>query len=171
MVYCGGKWGLREAFPHYIEEKWENLVEMFLGNYHRTVDSKGRIFIPSKFREDLIKGMVISKGFDENCLFLFSKDGWQKLEEKILSNPLAKRSTQGFSRWFFSSASEENLDQQGRIRIPQSLMAHAGLKKDIVLVGVSGRAEIWSKEMWTKYYDRADGQFTMDKNAFEELGF
>ena len=144
---------------------------MFLGEYHRTIDSKRRIFIPSKFREDLIKGMVVSKGFDENCLFLFSKDGWQKLEEKILSNPMAKRSIQGFSRWFFSSASEESLDQQGRIRIPQSLMIHAGLKKDIVLVGVSDRAEIWPKEVWKKYYDQADDQFTIDKNAFEELGF
>lgn len=171
MEYCGGKWGMKVPFSHYLKLKWEILVEMFLGEYHRTVDSKGRIFIPSKFREDLIKGMVVSKGFDENCLFLFSKDGWQKLEEKILSNPLAKRSTQGFSRWFFSSASEENLDQQGRIRIPQTLMSHAGLKKDIVLVGVSGRAEIWSEDVWAKYYDRADGQFTNDKNAFEELGF
>ncbi len=144
---------------------------MFLGEYHRTIDSKRRIFIPSKFREDLIKGMVVSKGFDENCLFLFSKDGWKKLEEKILSNPLAKRSIQGFSRWFFSSASEESLDQQGRIRIHQSLMINAGLKKNIVLVGVSDRAEIWPEEVWKKYYDKADDQFTMDKNAFEELGF
>ncbi|MCK5568005.1 MAG: cell division/cell wall cluster transcriptional repressor MraZ, partial [Actinomycetia bacterium] len=76
---------------------------MFLGEHHRTIDNKGRIFIPAKFREEIIKGVIITKGFDEKCLFLFSKDGWNRLQEKILSNPLAKRNTQRFSRWFFSS--------------------------------------------------------------------
>lgn len=144
---------------------------MFLGEYHRTIDKKGRIFIPAKFREDLIKGIIISKGFDEQCLFLFSKDNWKRLEEKILTNPVAKRSTQRFSRWFFSSASEEAMDQQGRTRIPQNLIEYAGLKKDIVLVGVSDRAEIWAKEIWQKYYKQSDSLFTEDENAFEQLGF
>ncbi|MFC2144909.1 division/cell wall cluster transcriptional repressor MraZ [Actinomycetota bacterium] len=144
---------------------------MFLGEHHRTIDNKGRIFIPAKFREEIIKGVIITKGFDEKCLFLFSKEGWSRLQEKILSNPMAKRNTQRFSRWFFSSATMESIDQQGRTRVPQNLISHAGLKKDIVLVGVSDRAEIWSKENWEKYYNNADSQYTDDQNAFEELGF
>lgn len=144
---------------------------MFLGEHHRTIDNKGRIFIPAKFREELIKGVIITKGFDEKCLFVFSKESWKRIQDKILDNPMAKRNTQRFSRWFFSSATMESIDQQGRTRIPQNLIDHANLKKDIVLVGVSDRAEIWSEESWDKYYDQTDSQFTGDRNAFEELGF
>jgi len=144
---------------------------VFLGEYYRTIDKKGRIFIPAKFREDLIKGVVISKGFDEKCLFLFSKENWKRLEEKIMSNKVAERSIQSFSRWFFSSASEEAIDQQGRTRIPQTLIKYAGLEKEIVMVGVSDRAEIWSSEKWKKYYNKQDAQFMGDKNAFEQLRF
>jgi len=144
---------------------------VFLGEYHRTIDKKGRIFIPAKFREDLIKGVVISKGFDEKCLFLFSKENWKRLEERIMANKVAERSIQSFSRWFFSSASEESIDQQGRTRIPQTLIDYADLKKEIVLVGVSDRAEIWSSEKWKEYYNRADSQFMGDKDAFEQLRF
>jgi len=144
---------------------------MFLGEHHRTIDSKGRIFIPAKFREEIIKGVIITKGFDERCLFMFSKEGWKRIQDKIVENPMAKRNIQRFSRWFFSSATMESIDQQGRTRIPQNLVDHAGLKKEIVLVGVSDRAEIWSRENWDNYYNNADSQFSEDQNAFEELGF
>ena len=144
---------------------------MFLGEYHRAIDNKGRIFVPSKFREDLIGGIVVSKGFDERCLFLFSKDGWKRLQDKILAIPVTKKNTRKFSRWFFSSASEESMDQQGRTKIPQNLIEYAGLKKDIVLVGVSDRAEIWSKEKWDDYYKQADLEFTENDDTFEKLEF
>ena len=144
---------------------------MFLGEHHRTIDSKGRIFIPAKFREEIIKGVVITKGFDEKCLFLFSRQGWKRIQERIVENPMAKRNIQSFSRWFFSSATVESIDQQGRTRIPQNLIEYADLKKEIVLVGVSDRAEIWSRENWENYYNKADSQFSEDQNAFEELGF
>jgi MraZ protein len=144
---------------------------MFLGEYHRAIDNKGRIFVPSKFREDLIGGIIVSKGFDERCLFLFSKDGWKRLQDKILATPVTKKNTRKFSRWFFSSASEESMDQQGRTRVPQNLIEYAGLKKDIVLVGVSDRAEIWSKEKWDDYYKQADLEFTEDDDTFEKLEF
>jgi len=144
---------------------------MFLGEYHRTKDSKGRIFVPSPFREDLISGTVISKGFDEKCLFLFSKEGWKKLQEKILSGPIAKKNIQVFSRWFFSSAKEAALDPQGRIKIPQNLTEHAGIKKEIVLVGVSERVEIWDKKKWEEYYNQAESKFMGDDTTFEGLNF
>jgi MraZ protein len=144
---------------------------MFLGEHHRTIDSKCRIFIPAKFREEIIKGVIITKGFDEKCLFMFSREGWKKIQDRIVENPMARRNIQRFSRWFFSSASMESIDQQGRTRIPQNLIEYAGLKKEIVLVGVSDRAEIWSEENWNSYYNRADSQFSEDQDAFEELGF
>jgi MraZ protein len=144
---------------------------MFLGEHHRTIDSKGRIFIPAKFREEIIKGVIITKGFDEKCLFMFSKEGWKRIQDKIVENPMAKRNIQRFSRWFFSSATMESIDQQGRTRIPQNLVDHADLKKEIVLVGVSDRAEIWSRQNWDNYYNNAESQFSEDQNAFEELGF
>ena len=144
---------------------------MFLGEYHRVKDNKGRIFIPSKFREGLIGGIVIAKGFDEQCLFLFSKENWKNLQSKILSGPVTRRNNQKFSRWFFSSAAEEVMDQQGRIKIPQNLADYAKLDKDIVLVGVSERVELWSKELWDTYYKQAETQFVGDSETFEELGF
>ena len=142
---------------------------MFVGEHHRTIDSKGRIFIPVKFREDLIKGVILSKGFGGKCLFLFSKEGWKMMEEKIKSKKMAERSMLRFSRWFSSSASEESLDQQGRTRIPQKLLKYAGLKKDIVILGLPDRAEIWDKEAWLKYYEEADTYYKRDENALEQL--
>ena len=144
---------------------------MFLGEYFRTKDNKGRVFVPTNFREELIGGIIVSKGFDEKCLFLFSKQGWQSLQLKILSGPIAKKNTQVFSRWFFSSAKEVELDPQGRIKIPQDLLDFAELGRDIVLVGVSERVEIWSKEGWGQYYSQAESQFMGSNAAFDELGF
>jgi MraZ protein len=132
--------------------KWlTNFKEMFIGEYHRTKDNKGRVFIPSKFREELIGGAVISKGFDERCLFLFSKEGWNNLRSKIQA--------------------DEAIDPQGRVKIPQNLSEYANLDKDIVLVGVSDRVEIWSKQAWSSYYDETDNKFMSDDSTLEELGF
>ncbi len=141
---------------------------MFVGKHFRTIDSKGRIFIPVKFREDLVKGVILSQGFGGRCLFMFSKEGWKNMEEKIKSKKVSEINTLEFSRWFSSSASEESLDQQGRTRIPPELIEYAGLKKDIVIVGQPDRAEIWDKEAWLKYYEKIDFKFK-DEKAIEQL--
>jgi MraZ protein len=141
---------------------------MFVGKHFRTIDSKGRIFIPVKFREDLVKGVILSQGFGGRCLFMFSKEGWKNMEEKIKSKKVSEINTLEFSRWFSSSASEESLDQQGRTRIPPELIKYAGLKKDIVIVGQPDRAEIWDKEAWLKYYEKIDSKFKSEK-AIEQL--
>lgn len=141
-----------------------------LGTYHRTIDNKGRVFIPTKFREDFVKGIVISKGYGVRCLCLFSKENWERMDEKIVLNKVAEGETQEFSRWFYSSACEETMDQQGRIRIPQNLIEYAGLKKDIVMVGISKRAEVWAKETWPGYYEQVDSKYKENKDVFEKLG-
>jgi len=145
---------------------------MFLGEYQRSLDNKGRLFIPAKFRESLSKGVaILSKGFDEKCLFLFSIENWEELVKKITNVPVTKINVQEFSRWFFKSAHEEAIDSQGRIKIDKSLMEFAGFKKDIVLVGVSTRAEIWSLESWESYSKSAEKKFSGNGKAFEDLGF
>lgn len=145
---------------------------MFLGEYQRNLDNKQRLFIPAKFREELSKGVaVISKGFDEKCLFLFSIENWEILANKITNTPVTNINIQKFSRWFFKSAHEEVLDSQGRIKIDRSLAEHANIIKDVVLVGVSTRAEIWAKELWDEYSSSAEEEFSGNKKAFESLGF
>jgi len=145
---------------------------MFLGEYQRSLDNKGRLFIPAKFRENLSKGVaILSKGFDEKCLFLYSIENWEELVKKITNVPVTKINTQEFSRWFFKSAHEEVIDGQGRIKIDKSLMEFAGFKKDVVLVGVSTRAEVWSLESWENYSKTAEEKFSGSNKAFEDLGF
>ncbi|MCL4386491.1 MAG: division/cell wall cluster transcriptional repressor MraZ [Actinobacteria bacterium] len=144
---------------------------MFLGEYQRSLDNKSRLFIPVKFRENLSKNIaIISKGYDEKCLFLYSIENWTELVKRITALPVTKIN-QEFSRWFFKSAHEEVIDAQGRIKIDKSLAEFAELKKDVVLVGVSTRAEIWSRQFWESYSKSADEKFTGSKKAFEDLGF
>jgi MraZ protein len=144
---------------------------MFLGEYQRSLDNKGRIFIPTKFRENLSKGIaIISKGYDEKCLFLYSCENWEELVKRITSLPVSKIN-QEFSRWFFKSAHEEVIDGQGRIKIDKNLIEYAGLNKDIVMVGVSTRAEIWSAEIWESYSRSAEEKFSGNNKIFENLGF
>jgi MraZ protein len=102
---------------------------------------------------------------------LFSRGGWESLPDRIISGPIAKKNIQLFSRWFFASARETEVDPQGRIKIPQELIDHAGLDRDVVLIGVSDRIEIWAKEKWEEYYSKADTSFTGESGTFEELGF
>ena len=144
---------------------------MFLGEYQRSLDNKGRIFIPPKFRENLSKSIaVISKGYDEKCLFLYSIENWQELVKRITILPVTK-TNQEFSRWFFKSAQEEVIDGQGRIKIEKSLIEFSGLSKDIILVGVSTRAEIWSLKAWETYSKSSDEKFSGNEKTFESIGF
>jgi MraZ protein len=150
----------------------KNKRNMFLGEYQRNLDSKQRLFIPTKFREELTRGIaIVSKGFDEKCLFLFSIESWEELARKITNNPVTNINIQKFSRWFFKSAHEEVLDSQGRIKIDKNLADYVNIKKDVVLVGVSTRAEIWAREAWEEYDSSAEKEFSGNKKAFESLGF
>ena len=144
---------------------------MFLGEYQRSLDNKGRIFIPTKFRENLTKGIaIVSKGYDEKCLFLYSIENWQELVKRITILPVTK-TNQEFSRWFFKSAQEEVIDGQGRIKIEKSLIEFSGLSKDIILVGVSTRAEVWSLKAWETYSKSSDEKFSGNEKTFESIGF
>lgn len=127
---------------------------MFIGEYSHTLDNKGRLIVPSKFRELLGEVFVVTKGLD-GCLFVYAKSDWDILEEKIKGLPLSNANARKFSRFFLGGATNCDVDKQGRILIPANLRGFAGLEKDAVLVGVGNRIEIWDKETWneTNVYD------------------
>ncbi|EUJ28432.1 division/cell wall cluster transcriptional repressor MraZ [Listeria cornellensis] len=132
---------------------------MFMGEYQHNIDIKGRLIVPSKFREQLGDQFVITRGLDK-CLFAYPLDEWTKVEEKIQTLPLTKKDARSFTRFFFSGASECELDKQGRINIPSNLTSYAELEKETVIVGVASRIEIWSKSEWDKFFDEAEESFT-----------
>lgn len=144
---------------------------MFLGTFFHTLDEKGRLFIPSKFRPQLEHGFVLAKGINEKCLFLFTFEEFSSLEEKIRSLPLSRKKVQEYARWISSSASEEFMDQQGRVTIPSALRKYAEFEKDVVVVGVWGRIEIWSRKYWDNFYKKADREFLEISKDIEDLGF
>ena len=123
---------------------------MLLGEYNHSIDEKSRVIVPSKFRDDLGSTFVITKGFDK-CLFAFSVTEWKNFEAGLRALPLSNENARKYVRYFLSGATECQVDKQGRILIPANLKEHAGLKKELVITGVSTRAEIWDKETWDKY--------------------
>lgn len=120
---------------------------MFMSEYNHTVDAKGRLIIPAKFRDTLGEEFVVSKGMD-GCLFVYANEDWNAFEQKLTSLPLINKEARQFARFFLAGAASVELDKQGRILLPAGLREFAGLDKDVVLVGVGSRIEIWSKEKW-----------------------
>lgn len=124
--------------------------KMFIGEYQHALDNKNRIIIPSKFREKLKGSIVMTKGLD-GCLYVFTLDEWEILDQKLKTLPLSSKDARTFIRFFFSGAAEVDIDKQGRVLIPQNLIEYAGIFKEIVTIGVSNRIEIWSKENWNEF--------------------
>ncbi len=129
---------------------------MFKGEYNHSVDAKGRIIMPAKFREMLGDEFVVTKGLD-HCLFVYPNEEWQNIENKFREVPLTTKDARKFARFFFAGAADCEIDKQGRALIPGVLREYAGLQKEVVLVGVLNRIEIWSKDRWLENeYDDMD---------------
>ena len=122
---------------------------MFMGEYSHTIDTKGRLIIPSRFREELGETFVVTKGLD-GCLFVFSDEEWKAFEIKLKSLPLTNKKARQLARFFVAGATPCELDKQGRILLPATLREFAGLEKDVVLTGMLNRIEIWSKDKWNE---------------------
>ena len=122
---------------------------MFMGEYSHTIYTKGRLIIPSRFREELGETFVVTKGLD-GCLFVFSDEEWKAFEIKLKSLPLTNKNARQFARFFVAGATPCELDKQGRILLPATLREFAGLEKDVVLTGMLNRIEIWSKDKWNE---------------------
>lgn len=142
---------------------------MFIGEYEHTLDTKGRIIIPSKFREKLGDEFVMTKGLD-SCLFVYPKSEWSILEEKLKTLPLTNKDARAFIRFFFAGASECNLDKQGRVTIPGNLRKYSKLDKEAVVIGVSTRMEIWDKEEWDEYNNDENLSYESISEKMLELG-
>jgi MraZ protein len=135
---------------------------VFYGEYEHTIDKKGRIIVPSKFRDFLkeydIKKLFVTRGLDK-CLFLFTEDEWKAQESKFKSIPFTKSESRKFNRLYFSGATLVECDGQGRILLPKYLKDFAEIKRDIMIIGVSNRIEVWSKESWQEYYKSSKGSY------------
>ena len=141
---------------------------MFIGEYQHALDNKNRIIIPSKFREGLGEKFVLTKGLD-GCLYVYTRNEWIILEQKLKTLPLTNKDARAFVRFFFSGANEIDVDKQGRALIPQNLLEYANIEKDIVSIGVSTRIEIWSKSKWKEYND-SNINFDEIAEKMSELG-
>lgn len=141
---------------------------MLRGEYHHALDAKGRVNFPVKIREALGERFFLTRGLD-GCLFVYSAEGWTALEDKLRALPISK--SRDIQRFFLASVSEVEPDKQGRILIPQNLRDYAGLDKDIIIIGVSDRAEIWNSESWNKKLDAMTTDTQSMEQAMDELGF
>lgn len=141
---------------------------MFFGEYQHALDTKNRIIVPAKLREELGNKFVITKGLD-GCLYVYPLAEWKILEEKLKTLLLTNKDARAFVRFFFSGACEIELDKQYRGVIPQNLKEYAGIEKDIVSIGVLSRVEIWSKEKWDEY-NESNIDFDSISEKMNDLG-
>lgn len=125
---------------------------MFMGEYQHNLDAKGRLIVPSRFRDELGERFVITKGLDK-CLFVYPQSEWKIFEEKLKTLPITNAGARKFVRFFFAGAAECEPDAQGRIIIPSNLREYADIKKEVVSIGMANRLEIWNKENWVEYND------------------
>ena len=127
---------------------------MFYGEYRHTIDEKGRLFIPSKFRvtlkEKFIEKFFVRRGLDQ-CLFVFTENEWNALTQKFKELPITQKNLRSFARLFFSGAFEATCDKQGRIIVPGNLIEYAQIRKDVIVIGVSNRFEIWDEKAWAGF--------------------
>ncbi|MBU1083267.1 division/cell wall cluster transcriptional repressor MraZ [Patescibacteria group bacterium] len=123
---------------------------MFIGEFTHSVDDKGRLAVPIKFRGALAQGVVITKGLD-GCLFLYTKEEWEKVAEKINAMPVSQSNARAFSRLMLGGAMDSVPDKQGRVNLPKYLMAYAGIKSSVIVAGLVNRLEIWDSKVWQEY--------------------
>ncbi|WP_138493226.1 division/cell wall cluster transcriptional repressor MraZ [Paenibacillus pinistramenti] len=143
---------------------------MFMGEFQHSIDDKGRITIPAKFRDSLGTSFVVTRGLD-HCLFVYPQSEWEVLENKLKALPLMKSDARAFTRFFFSGATECEWDKQGRVNIPANLREYAKLEKDCVVLGVSNRVEIWNRETWHQYFDQSEDTFTEIAEKLVDFNF
>lgn len=142
---------------------------MLMGEYLHTIDAKGRLILPAKFRDELGELFIVTKGLD-NCLFVYAKEEWAILEGKLKQLPLAKPEARAFVRFFFAGAAEVECDKQGRVLLPTNLRDYAQVEKDVVILGVSNRVEIWSKSVWDSYNEQISPTVASIAESLVDLG-
>ena len=142
---------------------------MFLGEYQHSVDAKGRVVLPARFRDALTDGGVVTKG-QERCLYVFPLDRWEEEVNQFTALPRTDARARQLSRSFFAGATQQELDKQGRVQLPTGLREYAGLEKDLAVIGVSDRVEIWDATEWATYNAAADEYYSNIEEALSEGG-
>ena len=143
--------------------------EMLIGEYDHSLDSKGRLIMPAKLREDMGEKFIITTGLD-GCLFGFSMEEWKKFEDKLKTLPITNKNARNFVRFFLSGATECELDKQGRFLIVGKLRENAKLEKDVTIIGAGTRIEIWNKEKWQEHISEENLSIEDIEQNMEELG-
>ena len=152
MVAGGKKWG----------------IYMFMGEYHHSIDDKGRLIIPAKFRSELGDKFIITRGI-ENCLFAYPEKRWEEIVHKLESLPFTKKDARNFTRFFLSGATVAEFDKQGRINITSPLINYASIEKECIIIGTGDRLEIWSEDAWNSFFDSASINMSdIAENLFNE---
>lgn len=152
MVAGGKKWG----------------IYMFMGEYHHSIDDKGRLIIPAKFRSELGDKFVITRGI-ENCLFAYPEKRWEEIVHKLESLPFTKKDARNFTRFFLSGATVAEFDKQGRVNITSPLINYAGIEKECIIIGTGDRLEIWSEDAWNSFFNSASINMSdIAENLFNE---
>lgn len=131
---------------------------MFLGTFSPKLDEKGRLILPAKFREELSHGLVVTRG-QERCLYVFSRDEFEVMHERIRNAPITSKLSRDYLRVFLSGAHDETPDKQNRITLPGALRDYAGLDRDLVVIGAGSRAEIWNASAWQEYLAAQEASF------------
>ena len=142
---------------------------MLIGEFEHSIDTKGRLVLPAKIKDDLGKEFIVTKGLD-GCLFGYSLEEWNKFEEKLKTLPLTNKITRDFVRFFLSGAVEEETDKQGRFLLPANLREYTSLTKDAVIIGVGTRIEIWDKKKWNEYNSEENLSVDSIAEKMTELG-
>lgn len=142
---------------------------MFIGEYSHNLDDKGRLAVPKKFRADLSKGAVVTRGLD-SCLFLYTKREWQTLAKKLASLPFAQANTRAFARLMLAGAMDVEVDKQGRVMLPEYLRHYAGIAKEIVVAGLYNRLELWDRAKWNEYKKKTEAESNQIAEQMASLG-
>lgn len=143
---------------------------MFLGDFPHTLDDKGRLIMPSKFRNELGTNFIVTRGL-EGCLFVFTESKWNEFTEQLNSKGLSKKDVRSITRFFCSCAMTSDLDKQGRFLVNKNLREFAGIERDVMIIGVSDRIEIWSKEKWNEYSEAEYSDDNIMSEKFDRLDF
>ena len=143
---------------------------MFDGEYYHTIDAKGRLILPARFREELGESFVITRGLD-GCLFVYTQSEWQALDEKLQKLPLINKGARELTRFFSAGFTQCEPDKQGRILVPAGLRNHARLKKDVCMIGAGNRIEIWDKEIWETNMSAISDNMDELLEGMQDMGF
>ncbi len=145
------------------------VVPVLLGTHSPRLDEKGRLILPAKYRDELAEGLVLTRG-QERCLYVFSQKEFERIHEQMREAPISSRQSRDYLRVFLSGASDEVPDKQGRVTIPQNLRKYAGLDRDLAVIGVGTRAEIWDAQAWEDYLAEKEASFSdTDEDALPGL--